>query len=203
MELADFKFDKYSYSFSRKHGKNTQEIGFLFINQFPINYRVNFLLQIRNQQIREIKSAFLRTNIYGNDFKLSSLMLLMSDFIEENSTQQPSKDYKLFTNTDLFAAAASINIMLQEKVIPLCDKTATVSDIDNFFANRPGWSVEKMVLENIINELIAARINRKRNFDELYESIMRDINLSIENGKLQSDTRTIIESCYRYLKAKV
>jgi hypothetical protein len=201
MEQAGFKFDRTNYSFKRKLEKNTQEFGFLFINQFPVNYRINFILQIRNNEVREVKSSF-SNHIETNNFKLSSLIMMMRDFYGETNSGTPRKDHIIFTNQDLFAAVEAINRILVDQAIPLCDELKTLDDLESFFANHPCWSVNSLSLDNVISELIIAKLTRRRDFDTLYQQLAEDVNKKIQQGEINSGTGEIFKSCYEFLLKK-
>jgi len=200
MEKAGFKFERYNYSFKRKHEKNIQEFGFLFINQFPVNYRLNFVLQIRNHAVREIKSTF-SNHTEKNNFKLSSLIMMMSDFTAVNNSRS-TKDYIIFTNQDLFAATEAILRILVDQAIPLCDELKTMDDLDSFYEKHPGWSVNSLSLDNIISDLIIGRIGRKRNFDILYQQLAEDMDKKIQHGEINGEAADILRSCYKFLLRK-
>src|SRR5215467_786855 len=134
MDSAGFKFDKYNYSFHRKHGKKVQEFGFIFVNQFPRSYRISFLLQIRNNVIRDLKSSFF-DGLERKNFRLSSIVMFMSDFTREDSSDSILKEYILLNNKDLFTAADRIDELLQKNALPLCDRLSSIEDMDNFFAS--------------------------------------------------------------------
>jgi hypothetical protein len=197
MESAGFKFDRYNYSFARKHGKHTQEFGFLFINQFPVNYRINFVLQIQNKQVKEVKSSFFQS-LGRDDFKLNGLISFLRDF-GEDTPDEKMKDYIIYSNKDLFIAAEAISMMLQYEAIPLCDQISNLDDLDSFYAAHPGWSVTNFSIDNVISELITARLNRKRDFRELYLRIADQIKNKESNRRIDDDAGKIVQLCYDYI----
>ena len=82
IEAAAYKFKKSKYSFSRKHGKDYEEIYFLFYNYFPVKYQSHFSLFIWNAEIQNIKSAFpYQQNI--DNFAFSTLHIPMGIFVDE------------------------------------------------------------------------------------------------------------------------
>jgi hypothetical protein len=200
MEEAGFKFDKYNYSFIRKHGKTTQEFGFLFVNQFPVNYRINFMLQIRHKKVKEVKSAFFQS-LKRDDFKLSSLLTIFRDFGEHGKDSR-MKDYIIFGNRELFDAGESISKILQYEAIPLCDQLSNLNDLDNFYTIRNGWSVTNFSIDNIISELIIAKLNGKRNFQQLYEQIIDRIERKDSDRRIDTDASVIVERCYQFIVKK-
>ncbi|MBS1600538.1 MAG: hypothetical protein JST75_20090 [Bacteroidetes bacterium] len=197
---AGFKFDKYNYSFERKYKKNTQDFGFLFVNQFPVNYRVNFMLQIRNKKVKEAKTAFFHS-LNRDDFKLNSLAILLRDFGEPVS-EPGKKDFIIFGNKELFDAAESISKILQYEAIPLCDQLSDLNDLDTFYDTRNGWSVTNYNIDNIISELIIARLNRKRNFQKVYEQIADKLQKKDSIRKIDTDASLIAERCYQFILKK-
>jgi len=200
MERAGFKFDKYNYVFTRKHGKHAQEFGFLFVNQFPINYRINFMLQVHNKKVKEVKSAFFQS-LKRDDFNLSSLVTSLRDF-GEHSKDSRLKDYIIFGNKELFAAAESISKILQYEAIPLCNQLSNLNDLDNLYTIRNGWSVTNYSIDNITSELIIARLNNKRNFQQLYELIADRIERKDSERRIDTDAGVIVERCYQFIMKK-
>ena len=198
MEDAGFKFSRYNFSFARKHEKNFQEFGFIFINQSPVNHRINFILQIINKHVKEIKSSFFH-RLERKDFMPSSIIILLQDFGEDGSCSS-LKDFVVTSYKDLFIAAESISKILQYEAVPLCDLLSTLNDLDSFYTGRGGWSVDNFNLDNIISELIIARLNAKRDLHELYHQIMEDIETS--KKRPDHDAVKIIELCYDYLRTR-
>jgi len=202
MEPAGFKFDKDNYSFHRKFGKNIQEFGFFFINQFPLNYRVSFVLQIRNKTVREMKSSFF-DHIQKTNFRLSSMVIFLYDFMREMPYMEPVRDFILYTNNDLFQAGDSIARILRERALPLCDELTSIADIDNYFSHHPCWSVNTLNLDNIVSELIVARLNAKREYEELYLQLASALDKKIDDKLIDPSSREVIQSCYSYFKRKI
>ncbi len=198
LNMAGFDFDKYNYSFTRKHGKHIQEFGFLFVNQFPVNYRINFMLQIRNKSVREIKSSLLNIRDKGSP-RLSSLVVLMADFMKEKNMLSNSGDYIIRTNKDLFSASSIVNIILQDQAMPLCDSLETLNDLDLFFSNPPDWYINNRRTDNAISELIVAKLNGRRNYHEVLQQLMSRATAKAENDQTDKSVK-ILESCDRLLQ---
>lgn len=196
---AGFKFDKYNYSFTRKYLKNTQEFGFLFINQFPVNYRITFVLEIYNKKVKEAKSAFFHS-LKRNDFKLSSLIISMQDFGEPISDGR--KDFMIFGNRELFDAAEFISTILQYEAIPLCNQLFDLESLDSFYEARRGWSVTNYNVDNIVSELFVAKLNHRRNFEELYNEISKRISNKDSDRRIDTDAAAIVDRCYRFILEK-
>ncbi len=201
MEKSGFKFDKYDYSFTRKYGKNTKEFRFLFVNQFPVNYRINFMLQVRNKKAKEAKSAFFQS-LGRDDFKLSSLIMFLRDF-GEPVTDSRMKDFIIYGNKELFDAGDSINEMLHFEAIPLCNQLADLNDLDNFYGSRNGWCVTNYNIDNIVSDLIIARLNRKRNFSELYETMLNRLRNKDSEKRIDTDVLVIFERLYEFIQKKL
>jgi len=197
---AAFKFDRSDYTFSRKHGKNTQTFGFLFTNQFPIKYRVNFMLEISNKKIREAKSAFFET-LKRDDFHLNGLVMFLKNFGESNGDEN-KKDYTIYGNKELFDAGDAINRILQYEAFPLCDHLTNLAALDSFYASRPGWSVTHYHIDNILSDLITARLNRERNLDEVYIDIADRIQRKDSKRRIDTDAGLLVTLCYEFLKKK-
>src|ERR1700761_4903795 len=82
IEETGYNFKKSKYSFFRKHGKDYEEIYFLFYNYFPVKYESHFSLFIWNAEIQNVKSAFpYKQNI--DNFGFSTLSIPMGVFVDE------------------------------------------------------------------------------------------------------------------------
>src|SRR5208282_4227915 len=103
LKSAGYRFNRSDFSFRKKHGKHFEEFSFNFFNRFPLSYRVNFLLQIWNNDIKAVKANFPYQSKIEN-YKLRSLVLFMTEFQDaddsDHDEQAPIKDYVLVTNTD-------------------------------------------------------------------------------------------------------
>jgi hypothetical protein len=203
VESEGFKFNKSEFSFKRKHGKSYEQICFILNNQFPLNYKISFILKIWNQEIKAVKASFpLKDQI--EDFKFRSLVIFMGHFIEEmnkaGTNQGLVYDYTIITNKDLFSASDKLSQLLHDRVLPMSGQLSDIDGIDSFFASRPGWSVHNLTLNNIFTELIAARLNNKRNYDEVFWQIREEISKKISGGEMNLESRIVIEQLYKYLK---
>jgi hypothetical protein len=203
LKSAGYKFNRSDFSFRKKHGKHFEEFSFNFFNRFPLNYRVNFLLQIWNNDIKTIKANFPYQSKIEN-YKLRSLVLFMTEFQEPGDSlhedQGPIKDYVLVTNTDLFNAIDAMHRMLQDRAIPLGRQLSSLDGLDRFFATHPGWAVNTLNMNNISTELIAARLNQKRNLEEVFSQINRAIDLKIEQKEMSSDIKEMVALYHDYVK---
>jgi hypothetical protein len=202
MESEGFKFNKSDFSFKRKHGKDYEEICFITQNHFPLNYKVSFVLKIWNQEIKSIKASFPQSRDIP-DFKFRSLVLFMGHFIEEMNKPRQNPgivyDYTLVTNKDLFTASDELVELLHDLVLPMSRQLSNIDGIDFFFAKRPGWSVKNLTLNNITSELIAARLNKRRDFDELFWEIREGMSKKITDGEMSLESKIVIEQLYKYL----
>jgi hypothetical protein len=203
MELAGFKFNKSEFSFKKKHGKDYEQICFILQNQFPLCYKISFVLKIWNHEIKTIKAS-LPFKHQIEDFKYRSIALFMGHFIEEMKLPRLKQgqiyDYTIMTNKDLFAASDKLSELLHEQVLPLSNQLCNMEGIDSFFASRPDWSVNNLTLNNITTELIAAKLNKKRNYDDVFWQIREAIGLKIASGEMSLESRIVIEQLYKYLK---
>jgi hypothetical protein len=198
-----FKFNKSEFSYKRKHGKDYEELCFILKNQFPINYRISFILKIWNHQIKAVKASFPHKDSIEN-FKYRSLVLFMGNFLEEMNSPPTHpgtiNDFTLITNRDLFTASDRLIELFHDRVLPMSMQVSNVAGIDAFFESRPGWSVNNLTLNNITSDLIAARLNAKRNFDEVFWDLRERMGKKITAGEMNLEARIAIELLYKYLK---
>ena len=146
-----------------------------------------------------MKSAFF-DHMEKTNFRLSSMVIFLNDFMRETKKQEDVKDFVLYTNNDLFAAGDAITMVLREKAIPLCDQLTSIADMDNYFLDHPCWSVNTLNLDNMISELIIARVNGKRDYDALYQQLAAALEKKIEARLIDSFSGEILKSCYTYFK---
>ncbi|HTQ28453.1 MAG TPA: hypothetical protein VMI35_10005 [Puia sp.] len=202
LESQGFVYNRPDFSFKRKHKKNAEEFCFVFVNQFPISYRLNFLLQIWNHDVKTVKEAYPYKSSIEN-YKLRSLVFFMRDFMTESDYDPEFQDagynFLVLNNRDLFNAADTITRILQEQALPLCNQLSELGGLDRFFEDRPGWSVNSLNINNIITELIAARLNRKRNFPEVCQQTLAYIDKKIEACEMEKDTKTAAEQFCKFL----
>jgi hypothetical protein len=202
LEAEGFVYNKPDFSFKRKHKKTFEELSFLFVNQFPISYRINFLLQIWNHDVKTIKEAYPHQSDIEN-YKLRSLVFFMRDFISEaeyaETFQSAGYDFLVLTNKDLFRAADAIAGILQEQTIPLCNQLSKLDGLDRFFEDRPGWSVNSLNINNITTDLIVAKLNRKRDFREVVRQISIDIDRKIADKEMDKEAKLSVEKFCNYL----
>ncbi len=199
MQAEGFVFNKLNFSFSRKRGKHTEKFGFIFVDQTPNNYRVNFLLETSIPEISKLKHA---CHLFRHipDFRYCSLILFMGDMVLHDSSRPSLFDYKLVTTEDLFFAGMNIANIIQDKAFPLCDALSDIDGVDSFLEKRPDWSAASLNMDNISTELIAARLNGKRNFQEVFGRLIAGIDARKEYNELYSDPKRTIEKLYDYLK---
>jgi hypothetical protein len=233
IELAGYKFIKSNFSFKRKHGKDSEFFYFLFYDYAPLNYKVQFLLEIWNNDIELIKASLPYTqNIESFDFRSISIPMgelversniravlqkyergitydkANGEFImdESNTTEKPltwaqisGYSYEFSTDKELFEVAEEMGKVWQEKALPLANQLSTIEGIDLFFSTCPGWSVNSLSLNNFATELVAAKLNDKRDFYEVFNSIVTEIDKKISTGGMSIETRKVIEELYKYL----
>jgi len=202
LTAAGFTFQKSDFSFKRSHGKNFEEFSIIIANQFPVSYRLGFLLQIWNHEIKTIKAAFPRQSKIEN-FKFRGLVLFMNHFtnkpgLDDQST--PAMDYLLVTNRDLFAAADGVMRLLQEQAIPLADQLSELDGVDAFFADRSEWSVNSLNPNNMFSDLVAAKLNRKRDYHLVFGEMMERVEQKIQDKEMGPEIKGLTEDFYAYLK---
>ena len=236
IEVKGYKFKKTNYSFTRKQGKDYEEIYFLFHNYFPLKYDSHFSLRIWNAEIQRIKKLFpyqqnienfgfstltipmgefvakerIREQVqkYENGFILDSVT---GDFVKDESAgkrkdltwaQIAGHSFELVTSKDLFEASEEMKRLLEEQILPLSNRLSTIDGIDAFFAGRPGWSVKSLSPNNSASELIAAKLNNKRNYRDVFEQILGEIDKRIASAGMSHEIRKIVEELYKYLQTQ-
>jgi hypothetical protein len=204
LSAAGYNFIKSDGAYRRIHAKNYEEFCFVFANQFPVNYRIGFLLQIWNHQIKTAKSGFPQQEKIDN-YKLRSIVLFINNFTlpeQISSEQLINNAFLVVTNKDLFVATENITHLLQEQAIPLADQLCELDGIDSFFADRPGWSVNSLNFNNITSELAAAKLNNKRNIHEIFQQILAGIDQKILQMEMGADMKENTIKFYEYLNSK-
>ncbi|MFI5155933.1 MAG: hypothetical protein ACHQEM_07090 [Chitinophagales bacterium] len=204
LKPGGYSFRQVDGSYKREHGRDYQDITFLFANQFPLNYRLSFLMEVWNHQIKSVKSSFSQQNLIEK-YKLRSLVLFMFDFMPKPNADVDRKkmnNFTLVTFKDLFVATESIIGMMQKQVLPLADQLYSLDGIDQFFADRPGWSVNNLNPNNMITELAAAKLNHKRNYQEVFQDMMERVKEKIANMEMSTDTRHAMEAFNKHIKNK-
>jgi len=201
MEADGFRFQRREFSYLRKHGKDHEQIRFLFQNQFPLLYKISFFLKIWNNAIKKVKFSYLPYRKL-DDYQLRTLIIFMGHFVEETDDSPRSGmiyDYSLVTQKDLFISVERIRGMLQDSALPLSHQLASTAGIDLFFADRPGWSVRTLSLSNITSELIAAKLNKQRDYQELARRIDHEVDEKIACGELAMDTKDFLQDFHVFL----
>jgi hypothetical protein len=126
-----------------------------------------------------IKDAFPQKSTIA-EFKLRALVFFMSDLISISKKKDTGAltvpDFVLVTNHDLFNAADSIIKLLQDDAFPLCEQLSTIDGIDSFFEKNESWAVNSLNPNNITTEMIAARLAKRRNYEQVFSAIAEDIN---------------------------
>ena len=200
-ETYGFKFKKSDFTFKRKHGKSSEQFMFLFYNYHPLNYSFTFLFTVFNEEIENIKLS-LPPQKHHSSFNKYSAFLSASDFtnhISIDSLYETGYDYTVTFLDDLVTVGKALNKTFVEEGLPLADRLTTIEGIDKFFAEKTSrWSVNTGSVNNVCTELIAAKLNGKRDYQKVYEQLCNDIKSS-EDPNLQ--TLTVVENLYTYLKS--
>jgi hypothetical protein len=234
IESDGYKFNKSNFLYRRRHGKDYEVIYFLFNNYFPLNYQVLFLLEIWNNDIETIKSAFPYKQSIEN-FNFRSISIPMGEFVDKEIIRSQLKKYdkrfildsvtgeivkdesaerrkdltwaqiaghacELVTDRDLFEASEELKKLIKEQVLPLSNQLSSAEGIDNFFAGRRGWSVNSLSLNNFATELIAAKLNGKRDYHEVYKQIVDVIDERVATKGMSRETRKVTEELYKYIQ---
>jgi hypothetical protein len=199
MEHARFSFHREDYSYRRKNKKSADELSFIFLNCYPVNYRVSFILEIRHPEVRQVKESFMK-EILQKESHLCSIILNLKDFPSGDGQQERVKDYSITNQRDLFMAGDWLSQILQYELIPLCDQLSSITHMDNFFASRPEWSLNTHSGGNICTDLIVAKLNRKRDFEERYVQLMEGLHQRIQQQLISPESRQLLSLCYDAIK---
>jgi hypothetical protein len=199
MEHARFSFHREDYSYRRKNRKSTDELSFIFLNCYPVNYRVSFILEIRHPEIRQVKESFMK-EILQKESHLSSIILNLKDFPPADPQQERVRDYPITNYRDLFMVGDWLGQTLQYELIPLFDQLSSIPHMDHFFGSRPEWSLNTGSGGNICTDLIAARLNRKRDFEERYVQLLEGVQQRIQQQLISPESRELLSLCYDAIK---
>jgi len=199
MEHARFSFHREDYSYRRKNRKSTDELSFIFLNCYPVNYRVSFIQEIRHPEIRQVKESFMK-EILQKESHLSSIILNLKDFPPADPQQERVRDYPITNYRDLFMVGDWLGQTLQYELILLFDQLSSIPHMDDFFGSRPEWSLNTGSGGNICTDLIAARLNRKRDFEERYVQLLEGVQQRIQQQLISPESRELLSLCYDAIK---
>jgi hypothetical protein len=199
MEHARFSFHREDYSYRRKNRKSTDELSFIFLNCYPVNYRVSFIQEIRHPEIRQVKESFMK-EILQKESHLSSIILNLKDFAPADPQRQRVKDYPITNYHDLFMVGDWLSQTLQYELVPLFDQLSTIPHMDDFFGSKPEWSLDTGSGGNICTDLIVARLNRKRDFEKRYVQLMDGLQQRIQRQLISPESRQLLSLCYDTIK---
>ena len=199
MKEARFQFSRSVFSYKRKNKKSLDEISFIFLNRFPVNYRLSFQLEIWHPQIKQIKQSFMG-EILQKASNLCSIILYLKDFPAHDAQQGRVKDYSICDYRDLFMAGDWITQTLQYDLVPLCSQMNTISNLDRFFESNPDWSLDTHSGGNICSDLITASLNGKRDVHRRFDQLMAGIHQRIENHQMNPESRNLLTLCYDLIR---
>ncbi|HEY4154878.1 MAG TPA: hypothetical protein VGM24_05615 [Puia sp.] len=199
MDRARFTFHRADYTYRRKNKKSNDELSFIFLSRFPINYRVSFLLEIGHPQIRQVKESFM-SEIMQKESNLCSIVLNLRDFPSNDPQQEVVKDYSIYNQRDLFMVGDWLAQTLQYELIPLCDQMSTIEHMDAFFESKPEWSLNTLGGGNVCTDLIVAKLNRKRDFEQRYEQLLQGLQQKIKQQLISPESRQLLSLCYDTIK---
>lgn len=199
MDHARFSFHRADYTYKRKNKKSTDELSFIFLNCYPVKYRVSFLLEIRHPEVHQVKESFMK-EILQKESHLCSIILNMKDFSFSDPDQERVKDFSIADHRDLFMAGDWLAQTLQYELIPLCDRLSSVALMDDFFESKPEWSLNTHSGGNICTDLIVAKINRKRDLEQRYHQLMEGLQHKIRQQLISPESRQLLSLCYDAIK---
>jgi hypothetical protein len=195
MDHAHFHFHRNQYVYKRKNKKSTDELSVIFLSRFPVNYRVSFQLEIGHPQIRQIKESFLG-DILQRESNLCSAVLYLNNFPSPDPEREVVKDYSISNHRDLFMVGDWLVQTLQYELIPLCDQLSSLDHMDQFFGARPEWSLNTHSGGNICTDLIVAKLNRRRNFEQRYAELLQGLQQKIQQQLISPESRQLLSLCY-------
>lgn len=132
-----------------------------------------------------------------------------NEFIRDSSTPEIKSltkgqisgfQYEIYDGKDLIESVKEIKRICVEKVIPLCNQVQTLDGIDKFFEDKQLSSVNSLRQNNFEVELIAAKLNGKRNLASLYKQIILLVDNAISMEIFDQNVKSYIENLYNYLK---
>lgn len=198
MERAHFSFNRTNYTYRRKNKKSADELSIIFLSQFPVNYRVSFVLEIWHPQIRHIKESFM-SDILQKESNLCSIVLSLKDFPSNDPQNEVIKDYAIYNHRDLFMAGAWLAQTLQYELIPTCDQMSSISHMDSFFEAKPDWSLNTHSGGNVCTDLIVAKLSQRRNFEERHIQLTQGLQEKIKLQLMSPESRQLLSLCYEAL----
>jgi hypothetical protein len=199
MDHANFNFNRANYFYKRKNKKSVDELSIIFLSQFPVNYRVSFVLEIWHPQIRQVKESFM-SDILQKESNLCSIVLYLKDFPSNDPQQEVVKDYSIYNHRDLFMVGDWLAQTLQYELIPLCDQMSTLAHMDSFFEAKPEWSLNTHSGGNVCTDLIVTKINGRRDFEQRYVQLMQGIQQKIQHQLMSPESRQLLSLCYDAIK---
>jgi hypothetical protein len=199
MKHANFQFLRSNFTYKRKNKNSQDELSIIFLNQFPVNYRIGFQLEIWHPQIKQVKETYMG-EILDKEFYLCSIILFMKDFPSNDPDNIIVKDYPVYNSRDLFLVGDWLAQTLQYELVPLCNQLSTISHMDSFFEAKPDWSLNTHSGGNLCTDLIVAKLNMKRDIHLRYQQLMRGLQLKIENKQMSPESRQLLSLCYDAIK---
>ncbi len=199
MKKSGFQFSRSRFAYSRKNKKSQDELSFIFLSQFPVNYKVSFQLEIWHPQIRQVKESYMK-EILNKESNLCSIIVYMKDFATGKEEEEYVKDYAIYDHKDLFMAGDWLAQTLQYELVPLCDQLSTLQHMDSFFQSKPEWSLNTRSGGNICTDLIVAKLNRHRDVHIRYAELMEGLKDRIETRQMGPESRQLLTLCYEKIK---
>ena len=199
MGTARFQFNRTEFSYKRKNKKSQDELSIIFLSQFPVKYRIGFQLEIWHPEIKKVKESFMR-DIVTKESNLCSIILYMKDFPSNDPQDEIVKDYTVCNQQDLFMVGDWLAQTLQYELVPMCDQMNSVEAMENFFESNPDWSLNTHNGGNICTDLIAAKLNRKRDIHKRYDQLKYGIQQKIEKQLMSPDSRELLILCYESIR---
>jgi hypothetical protein len=199
MKHAGFEFSKSRFCYKRKNKKSQDELSIIFLSHFPVNYRISFQLEIWHPQIKQIKESFM-SEIIRKESNLCSIILFVKDFPSNDPEHEVLKDYSVYNHRDLFMVGDWLSQTLQYELIPMCDQLSTIAHMDSFFESKPEWSLNTRSGGNICTDLITAKLNKRRNFNERYHQLTEGLHKKIESHEINPESRQLLTLCYESIR---
>jgi hypothetical protein len=199
MKHGGFEFSRSRFCYKRKNKKSHDELSFIFLSHFPVNYRISFQLEIWHPQIKQMKESFM-SEIISKESNLCSIILYPKDFPSNDPEQETAKDYSVYNHRDLFMVGDWLSQTLQYELIPLCNQFSSIAHMDSFFEAKSNWSVNTKSGGNICTDLITAKLNKRRDFHERYRQLLQMLNEKIQIQQMSPESRQLLTLCYETIR---
>ena len=124
----------------------------------------------------------------------------MKDFPSNDPENEFVKDYSIYNHKDLFMVATGSHKHCNMNWFLCVTNSVRSQHMDSFFEAKPDWSLNTHGGGNICTDLIAAKLNKRRNFHNRYQQLLQGIQEKIENHQMNPDSRQLLSLCYETIR---